>query len=67
MVKTAEDDGPRPTFGDHSDLLVEKEPGHHRFAQKVCSAPAEAPMFQLAVDTFGTALTAVLQELPWQR
>lgn len=34
MVKTAQDDGPRPTFGDHSDLLAEKEPGHHQFARK---------------------------------
>ncbi|GMK59924.1 hypothetical protein CspeluHIS016_0901410 [Cutaneotrichosporon spelunceum] len=66
MVKTAEDDGPRPTFGDHSDLLAEKEPGHHRFAQKYFkssrgggedtpSAGAETPVPQGEVDVDAVA------------
>lgn len=38
MEKTAEDDGPRPTFED-GDLIPgtegEKMPGHHQFRERV--------------------------------
>jgi hypothetical protein len=34
MVKTAEDDGEAPTFGDHSDLTEERLPGHYQFRQR---------------------------------
>lgn len=36
MEKTAQDDGPPPTFGDHSDLIGEdRVPAHHQFAKRV--------------------------------
>lgn len=36
MEKTATDDGPPPTFGDHSDLIGEdRVPAHHNFAKRV--------------------------------
>lgn len=35
MVKTAQDDGPAPTFGDHSEFVQERLPGHHNFAKRV--------------------------------
>lgn len=36
MEKTATDDGPPPTFGDHSDLIGEDRiPAHHQFAKRV--------------------------------
>lgn len=39
MEKTAQDDGPPPTFGDHSDLIGEDRiPAHHQFAKRVSEA-----------------------------
>lgn len=35
MVKTTQEDGPAPVFGDHSNLLEERVPGHHNFAKRV--------------------------------
>jgi hypothetical protein len=40
MEKTAEDDGPRPTFKDHREeyeVLKGRVPGHHNFGQRVCA------------------------------
>lgn len=34
MEKTATDDGPMPTFGDHSELTEERLPGHHQFNKR---------------------------------
>ena len=40
MKKTAQDDGPPPTFPDHREVyevLKGRVPGHHNFGQRVCS------------------------------
>lgn len=34
MEKTATDDGPPPTFADHSELTEERLPGHHNFGRR---------------------------------
>lgn len=42
MEKTAEDDGPPPTFPDHREIyevLKGRVPGHHNFGQRVCVVP----------------------------
>lgn len=39
MEKTAQDDGPPPTFPDHREVyevLKGRVPGHHNFGQRVC-------------------------------
>jgi tRNA (guanine10-N2)-methyltransferase len=40
MEKTAQDDGPPPTFPDHREVyevLKGRVPGYHNFGQRVCS------------------------------
>lgn len=43
MEKTAEDDGPVPSFDDYEayEQQLVKEPGHQDFAKKVCNSILE--------------------------
>ncbi|EKD01436.1 hypothetical protein A1Q2_04278 [Trichosporon asahii var. asahii CBS 8904] len=70
MEKTAQDDGPPPTFGDHSDLIGEDRiPAHHQFAKRYFEKPERpekpqwtAPGAALKADTV-EAVTAETEKL----